>query len=68
LPDRQDTLHEGHDVTLAEIHRMIRAAIRAAKQEGAREVEVKIGEQSSVIVKLSTAPKSPVEADEEIVL
>lgn len=55
-------------MTLAEIHRMIRAAIRAAKQEGAREVEVKIGEQSSVIVKLSTAPKSPVEADEEIVL
>lgn len=47
---------------------MVRAAIRAAKQEGAREVEVKIGEHSSVIVKLSTTPTTAVEADGEIVL
>jgi hypothetical protein len=31
-------------MTLAKIHRMIRAAIRAAKKEGVPEVEVKIGE------------------------
>jgi hypothetical protein len=30
--------------TLAQINRMIRAAIRAARQEGAHEVEVKIGD------------------------
>ncbi len=43
--------------------------IRAAKQAGASEVIVKIGDQS-VIVKLgkSTAPTKTLEQDEEIVL
>ena len=43
--------------------------IRAAKQAGASEVVVKIGEQA-VIVKLgqSTGPEKALEADEEIVL
>jgi hypothetical protein len=41
--------------------------IRAAKQAGASEVEVKLGEQS-VIVKLSTGQPKALESDEEIVL
>jgi hypothetical protein len=35
-------------MTLAEIHRMIRAAIRAARKEGAPEVEIKIGDEAIV--------------------
>jgi hypothetical protein len=52
-------------ITQAEVARII----RAAKQAGASEVVVKIGEQS-VIVRLwqSTAPEKPLEQDEEIVL
>ena len=52
-------------ITQAEVARII----RAAKQAGAAEVVVKIGEQS-VIVRLgqSTASKNPLEHDEEIVL
>jgi hypothetical protein len=52
-------------ITQAEVARII----RAAKQAGASEVVVKIGEQS-VVVKLgqSTAPEKPLEQDEEIVL
>ncbi len=52
-------------ITRAEVARVI----RAAKQAGATEVVVKIGEQS-LIVKLgqSTAWEKPLEQDEEIVL
>jgi hypothetical protein len=41
--------------------------LRAAKQAGASEVEVKLGEQS-VIVKLSTGEPKTLESNEEIVL
>jgi hypothetical protein len=52
-------------ITQAEVARII----RAAKQAGASEVVVKIGEQS-LIVRLgqSTASEKPLEQDEEIVL
>ncbi len=52
-------------ITQAEVARVI----RAAKQAGASEVVVKIGEQS-LIVRLgqSTAREKPLERDEEIVL
>jgi hypothetical protein len=52
-------------LTQAEVAR----TIRAAKQAGASEVVVKIGEQS-LIVRLgqSTPPEKPLEQDEEIVL
>jgi hypothetical protein len=50
-------------ITQAEVARII----RAAKQAGASEVVVKIGEQS-VIVKLPTTSSQPLEPDEEIVL
>ena len=49
--------------TQAEVARLI----RAAKQAGACEIEVKIGEQS-VIVKLSTGQPKALEPDVEIVL
>jgi hypothetical protein len=52
-------------ITQAEVARVI----RAAKQAGASEVVVKIGEQL-LIVKLgqSTTPENPLEQDEGIVL
>lgn len=50
-------------ITQAEVARII----RAAKQAGASEVVVKIGEQS-VIVKLSTGPTINLEADGEVIL
>jgi hypothetical protein len=55
----------GAQITQAEVVRII----RAAKQAGASEVVVKIGEQS-VIVRLgqSTAMEKPLVPDEEIVL
>jgi hypothetical protein len=53
-------------MTLAEIQRMIRAAIRAARKEGAPEVEVKIGDEA--IVRIPLAPEKPVAESEEIVL
>jgi hypothetical protein len=53
-------------MTLAEIHRMIRAAIRAAKKEGAPEVEVKIGDEASIRIPL--APEKPIADAGEIVL
>jgi hypothetical protein len=40
-------------MTLAEINRTIRAAIRAARQEGAHEVEVKIGDDATVRIPLA---------------
>lgn len=45
----------------------VRRVIRAAKQEGAAEVEVKLG-PSSVIVRLSTGENRPVDESQEIVL
>ena len=50
-------------ITQADVARII----RAAKQAGASEVVVKIGEQS-VIVKLSTSQTEALEPDGEIVL
>jgi hypothetical protein len=45
-------------------------AIRAAKQVGAAEVEVRIGEQSSIVIRLnsSTAGENAIETTGEIVL
>jgi hypothetical protein len=43
-------------MTLAEINRMIRAAIRAARKEGATVVEVKIGDAT---VRIPLAPDKP---------
>jgi hypothetical protein len=40
-------------MTLAEINRTIRATIRAARQEGAHEVEVKIGDDATVRIPLA---------------
>jgi hypothetical protein len=45
-------------MTLAEINRMIRAAIRAAKQEGALVIEVRIGD--GAMVRIPLAPKQPI--------
>ena len=53
-------------MTLAEIHRMIRAAIRAARKEGAPVVEVKIGDEATV--RISLAPDKPVAKSDEVVL
>jgi uncharacterized protein YkvS len=50
-------------ITQADVARII----RAAKQAGATEVVVKIGEQS-VIVKLSTAQTKALEPDRDIIL
>ena len=44
-------------MTLAEINRMIRAAIRAARKEGATVVEVRIGDEATVRIPL--APDEP---------
>jgi hypothetical protein len=45
-------------------------AIRAARRAGAAEVEVRIGDQASIIIRLAVArqPAEPVAANEEIVL
>ena len=53
-------------ITQAEIAR----AIRAAKQAGAAEVEVRVGEQSSIVIRLnsSTGLEKPLEPIGEIVL
>jgi hypothetical protein len=53
-------------MTLAEINRMIRAAIRAARKEGATVVEVTIGDEATVRIPL--APDNPLAESEEIVL
>jgi hypothetical protein len=53
-------------MTLAEIHRMIRAAIRAARREGASEVEVKIGNEATVRIPLT--PEKPVAESGETIL
>jgi hypothetical protein len=49
----------------------IARAIRAAKQEGAREVEVRVGDKATIIIKLgppSTGANSALEENGEIVL
>lgn len=52
-------------ITQAEIARVI----RAAKQEGAAEVEVRLGEQGSILIRLSsTAVKETLEPSQEIIL
>ena len=53
-------------MTLAEINRMIRAAIRAARQEGAPVVEVKIGDGATVRIPL--VPEKLVAESDEVVL
>jgi hypothetical protein len=53
-------------MTLAEINRMIRAAIRAARKEGAALVEVTIGGGATVRIPLT--PDKPIAEPEEIVL
>ena len=53
-------------MTLAEINRMIRAAIRAARQEGAPVVEVKIGDDATVRIPL--VPDKPIAEPDEVVL
>lgn len=53
-------------MTLAEFNRMIRAAIRAAKKEGAAVVEVKIGNEATVRIPL--VPDKPVAESDEVVL
>jgi hypothetical protein len=53
-------------MTLAEIHRMIRAAIRAARKEGAPVVEVKVGAEAAVRIPL--APEKPVADSDEVIL
>jgi hypothetical protein len=51
---------------LAEFKRIIRAVIRAARQEGAHEVEVKISDDATVRIPL--APDKPIAEPEEVVL
>jgi hypothetical protein len=53
-------------MTLAEINRMIRAAIRAARKEGASVVEVKIADEATVRIPL--VPDKPIAESEDIVL
>jgi DNA-binding XRE family transcriptional regulator len=51
-------------ITQADIAR----AIRAAKQTGATEVEVRIADQFSIVIRLSTGDEKRLEPAEEIVL
>lgn len=51
-------------ITQADIAR----AIRAAKQTGAIAVEVRIGAQSSIVIRLSTDDEKRLESAEEIIL
>jgi hypothetical protein len=53
-------------VTLAKINRTIRAAIRAARKEGAPAVEVKIGDEA--IMRIPLSPEKPVAESGEIIL
>jgi hypothetical protein len=54
------------NITQADIAR----AIRAAKQTGASEVEVRIGERDAIIIRIAptTAETTPLEQSKEIVL
>lgn len=53
-------------ITQADVAR----AIRAAKQTGASAVEVRVGDQATIVIRLtpSTGDEKPLEADGEIVL
>jgi hypothetical protein len=53
-------------ITQADVAR----AVRAAKQAGAAEVEVRVGDKSKIVIRLkpSTGPESPLEESGEIVL
>jgi hypothetical protein len=53
-------------MTLAEINRMIRAAIRAVRKEGAQVIEVTIGDEATVRIPLT--PDKPIAEPDEIVL
>jgi hypothetical protein len=53
-------------MTLAEINRIIRAVIRAARQEGAQVVEVTIGDEATVRIPL--APDKPIAEPDEVIL
>jgi hypothetical protein len=64
--DGFDGVWRGSGMTLAEINRMIRAAIRAAKQEGAPVIEVTIGDEATVRIPL--APDKPIAESDEVVL
>ena len=58
--------HRPAAITQADVAR----AIRAAKQTGAAEVEVRIGEKAVIIIRLNsfTGTERPLETPEEIVL
>jgi hypothetical protein len=43
-------------------------ALRAAKDAGAAEVELRIGEQSKIVIRLWPSEPPPLEASEQIVL
>jgi hypothetical protein len=49
-------------MTIAEIQRMIRAAIRAARKEGVAVVEVKIGDEAMVRIPLAPGDKPVADA------
>lgn len=51
-------------ITQADVAR----AIRAAKQAGAAEVEIRFGGQTSILIRISTGAEKPLEPTEEIVL
>ena len=53
-------------MTLAQINRMIRAAIRAARQEGALMVEVRIGDEATVRIPL--AADKPIAESDQVIL
>ena len=51
-------------ITQADIAR----AIRAARQAGAAEVEVRIGDQTAILIRISTGDEKRLEPDGEIIL
>lgn len=53
-------------MTLAEINRMIRAAIRATRKEGVAVVEVTIGDDATVRIPL--APDKPLAESDVVIL
>jgi hypothetical protein len=62
---RTDMPRRPATITQADVAR----SIRAAKQAGASEVEVRMGERSKIIIRLSSTDAEPVpEKSEEIVL
>jgi hypothetical protein len=51
-------------ITQADVARVI----RAAKQAGAAEIEIRIGEQASVVIRLCKTPETPLAPDNGIIL